>query len=71
MKLNTKYLRDIRKSTVGNRGKALSREELAYEIDISTRTLMKLETQEDFNPKICTLYRLAKYFNVSLDNFVI
>ena len=71
MKLNCKYIRDIRANSVGKNGKALTREELSYHTELSFNTLYRLETDENFNTGILTIYKLAQYFNVSMDNFVV
>jgi len=71
MKLNTKYLREIRMNTLGENGKFMTREELSNKIDVQTKTLQQMETREDFDPRISTLHKVAKFYNVSIDSLII
>lgn len=69
-KLNCKYIKNLRTRSVGKSDNGMSREELSFMIDVSTRTIQRLENDPDFNPGIRTVARLAKFFNVSLDSLI-
>ena len=71
MELNTKYIKDIREKSLGRNNKPLTIEELAYRLDLTPKTIILMENKPTFNPTIRTLYKVAEYFNVSLDNLVI
>jgi DNA-binding XRE family transcriptional regulator len=69
-KLNNNYIRGLRTRSVGKGDGGMSREELSFLIDISTRTIQRMETEPYFNPGIRTVYRFSRYFNVSLDSLI-
>lgn len=71
MKLNCKYIRQLRLTTVSNNDKKLTMESLAVAIDSHAKTIMLMETDADYNPGIFTVARMAKYFNVSIESLLI
>ena len=70
MKLNTVYIRELRMNSLGENGRFMTREELSNRIDIQTKTLQQMETKEDFDPRISTVSKVAKFFNVSIDSLL-
>lgn len=70
MKLNNKYIREVRMNTLGENGKLMTREELSNKIDVQIKTLQHMETREDFDPRISTMYKFASFFNISIDSLI-
>jgi len=71
MKINCKYIHDLRINSLGDRGKCLTIYGLANETDLYASNIHRLETDEKYNPSISTLYKLAKYYNISIDSFIL
>lgn len=50
--------------------KGLSQDELSTIIGISQQTIGYYETSDSSNPKMTTLIKLSKLFNISLDDLI-
>ena len=50
--------------------KGLSQEKLARLADVANNTLMKMESGENQNPTLVTLKKVAKAFDVSVDDLI-
>jgi len=48
----------------------LSQEELARKAEITYSTLIKIESGSNKNPTIKTIYKIAKVFNVTIDDLM-
>jgi len=71
MKLNCEYIKNLRVNTLGKNNKSLTKEELSLEIDLPTVVISRMESNEGYCPTICSLNKLATYFNVSIDSFIL
>ncbi len=50
--------------------KGLSQEKLARLADVANNTIIKMETGENNNPTLETLRKVAKAFDVSIDDLI-
>ena len=50
--------------------KGLSQEKLARLADVANNTLIKMESGENQNPTLVTLKKIAKAFDVSVDDLI-
>ena len=50
--------------------KGLSQEKLARLADVANNTLIKMESGENQNPTLVTLKKVAKAFDVSVDDLI-
>lgn len=71
MKLNCRFIKSLRENSLGKNGKGLTIEELSFMTNINPRTICLMESDENFNPGIKTVSKVATYFKSSLDNFLI
>jgi len=60
----TKNLRKLRKA------KGLSQEKLARLADVANNTIVKIEAGKNQNPTLNTLKKIAKAFEVSVDELI-
>jgi DNA-binding XRE family transcriptional regulator len=71
MKLNCKYIRNLRLTTLGKDGGKLTMVSLATAIESHAKTIMLMETDKHYNPGIFTVAKMARYFNVSIESLLV
>ena len=64
-KINGKKIRELRNSS------GLLIAHLSEEVDISSRMLSRMESDESYNPGVLTLLKVAEFFNVLIDDLLI
>jgi transcriptional regulator with XRE-family HTH domain len=48
----------------------ISQADLACEIDVEQKTISKLESDKGKNTGFCIVYKLAKFFNVTIESLI-
>ena len=48
----------------------LSQRDLACELDVEQKTITKLESDKGKNTGVCLVYKIAKFFNVSMESLI-
>ena len=48
--------------------KGVSQENMAADLCLTQSQVCKIESDPNYNPKLSTLYVLANYFNIKIDN---
>lgn len=65
MRLNGDKIRALRNA------QGISQESLSCEIDCSRSIIAKIEKGNRKNTGLCIVYKIAKYFNVSIDELIL